>query len=115
MRESAVVHETVLRRVPLSVRLTDDGIRLLDDLAASLGVSKSAVIEMAIREKARREYDEDSWAYTTEAREGIARARMQPGYPVTPAEMEKIADAAETGDASPVIEQIIAKYRDRSG
>ena len=42
-------------------------IRLLDDLAASLGVSKSAVIEMAIREKARREYDEDSWAYTTDA------------------------------------------------
>lgn len=109
------MHETIVRRVPLNVRLTDDGHRLLDDLAASLGVSKSAVIEMAIREKARREYDEDSWAYTAEMRAGIAHARAQPGYPVTPAEMEEIAAAAETGDASPVIERIIAKYRDHSG
>jgi len=109
------MHETIVRRVPLSVRLTDDGHRLLGDLAASLGVSKSAVIEMAIREKARREYDEDSWAYTAEMRAGIAHARAQPGYPVTPAEMEEIAAAAETGDASTVIERIIAKYRDHSG
>jgi len=29
--------------------------------------------------------------------------------------MEEIAIAAETGDASSVIERIIAKYRDRSG
>jgi hypothetical protein len=70
---------------------------------------------MAIREKARREYDEDSWAYTAETRAGIARARTQPGYPVTPAEMEEIAAAADTDDASPTIERIIAKYRDRSG
>ncbi len=106
------MHETAVRRVPLSVRLTDDGYRLLDDLAASLGVSKSAVIEIAIREKARREYDEDAWAYTAEMRAGIARARAQPGYPVTPTEMEEIAAAAETGDAPPVIERILAKYRD---
>ncbi|MDQ2786864.1 MAG: ribbon-helix-helix protein, CopG family [Chloroflexota bacterium] len=106
------MHETIVRRAPLSVRLTDDGHHLLDDLAASLGVSKSAVIEMAIREKARREYDEDSWAYTAETRASIARARAQPGYPVTPTEMEEIAVAAETGDASTVIERIIAKYRD---
>jgi len=105
------MHETSVHRVPLSVRLTDDGHRLLDDLAASLGVSKSAVVEMAIREKARREYDEDSWAYTAESRAGIARARTQPGYPVTPAEMEEIAVAAESGDASPVIERIITKHR----
>lgn len=67
---------------------------------------------MAIREKARREYDEDSWAYTAEMRAGIARARKQPGYPVTPTEMEEIATAAETGDALPAIERIISKYRD---
>lgn len=106
------MHESAIRRVPLSVRLTDEGHRLLDDLSESLGVSKSAVIEMAIREKARREYDEDSWAYTSEMRASIARARQQPGYPVTPSEMEEIAAAADSGDASPVIERIIAKHRD---
>jgi len=52
---------------------------------------------------------------TRQKRARASRARAQPGYPVTPTEMEEIAIAAETGDASSVIERIIAKYRARSG
>ena len=40
---------------PTSVRLSDDAKRLLERIAARLGVSQAAVIELAIREKAKRE------------------------------------------------------------
>lgn len=63
-------------------------------------------------EKSCRDDGDDAWAYTMEMHEAIARARAQPGYPVTPSEMEEIAIAANTGNAAPVIERIIAKYRD---
>lgn len=106
------MNETATHRHPVSLRLTDDAVRLLGDLANSLGVSKSAVIEMAIREKARREFQDDAWAYTPEMRASIARARQQPGYAVTPAEMEELAVAADAGDPALVIERIIAKHRD---
>ncbi len=98
-------------RAPVSARLTDDARHLLADLAGQLGVSKSAVIEMAIREKAQRMYTDDGWTTTPEYRASIARARKQPGYPVTPGEMAAIA-AADASDAEPVIEGIIRKYRD---
>lgn len=38
-----------------SVRLTDEARRLLERLAAKMGVSQAAVLEVAIREKARKE------------------------------------------------------------
>ena len=40
---------------PTSHRLSDEARRLLAVLAEKLGVSQTAVIELAIREKARRE------------------------------------------------------------
>jgi predicted transcriptional regulator len=67
------MHGTTATRAPLSVRLTDDAHRLLGDLAASLGVSKSAVVEMAIREKARQEFDSDAWAYAPKTRASNGR------------------------------------------
>ena len=42
-------------RKKTSITLTGEAIRLLGLLAVSNGVSKSAVIELAIREKAKRE------------------------------------------------------------
>src|SRR5258708_8733226 len=98
------MNETTTHRIPVSLRLTDDAFRMLGDLANSLGVSKSAVIEMAIREKARREYEDDAWAFAAETRAGIARAREEPAYPVTPAEMAEIAAAADAGQAARIIE-----------
>lgn len=86
------MHETTAARTPVSVRLTDDAQHLLSDLATSLGVSKSAVIEMAIREKARREYDNDAWAYTPEMRARIERARQSRDVPgVTEEDLQAIA------------------------
>lgn len=38
-----------------SIRLTPDAIRLLAALAKQLGVSQSAIMELAIREKAAKE------------------------------------------------------------
>jgi predicted transcriptional regulator len=38
-----------------SIRLTPDAKRLLEILAEKLGVSQSAVLELAIRDKAKRE------------------------------------------------------------
>lgn len=49
-----------MAREPMSVRLTDDARHLLAQLSSELGVSKSDVIELAIREKARRSHGEDS-------------------------------------------------------
>lgn len=43
------------RRKPTTIRFTERADRLLDALADKIGVSRSAVIEMAIREKADRE------------------------------------------------------------
>jgi hypothetical protein len=40
---------------PTSVRLTADGHRLLVAMASKLGVNQSAAMEIAIREKAKRE------------------------------------------------------------
>ena len=86
------MHETMATRAPLSVRLTDDARHLLNDLATSLGVSKSAVIEMAIREKARREYDSDMWGYSPEMRARIERARQSREVPgVTEEDLQAIA------------------------
>ncbi len=67
-----------MAREPMSVRLTDDARHLLTQLASELGVSKSDVIELAIREKARRSHDEDAWADTPEFRARLARARTSP-------------------------------------
>ncbi len=86
------MHETTAHRAPLSVRLTDDAHHLLTDLATSLGVSKSAVIEMAIREKARHEYESDAWRYTPEMRVRIERARQSRDVPgVTDEDLQAIA------------------------
>jgi len=62
----------------MSVRLTDDARHLLAQLSSELGVSKSDVIELAIREKARRSHDEDSWASTPEFRTRLEYARKSP-------------------------------------
>lgn len=67
-----------MAREPMSVRLTDDARHLLAHLSAELGVSKSDVIELAIREKARRSHDEDSWALTPVFRARLERARTSP-------------------------------------
>ncbi len=67
-----------MAREPMSVRLTDDARHLLAQLSSELGVSKSDVIELAIREKARRSHDEDSWALTPEFRARLERARRSP-------------------------------------
>lgn len=44
-----------MRKHPTSLRLSPDAKALLVALAQRLGVSQSAVIELAIREKAQRE------------------------------------------------------------
>ncbi len=69
---SRIAGEDDMAREPMSVRLTDDARHLLTELSAELGVSKSDVIELAIREKAWRAHD-DSWASTPEF-----RARLPP-------------------------------------
>ena len=40
---------------PTSVRLSDEAKRLLVALAQKLGISQAAVLQLALREKARRE------------------------------------------------------------
>ncbi len=101
------MHETTAIRTPLSVRLTDDAQHLLSDLATSLGVSKSAVIEMAIREKARREYESDAWGYSPEVRAHIERARQSPDVPgVTDEDLQAIATA---DDPEAAARQLIAQ------
>ena len=45
----------VKKAFTLSIRITDEGKHLLDELSEWYGVSKSSVLEMAIREKARSE------------------------------------------------------------
>jgi hypothetical protein len=44
-----------MKKNPTSIRLSDEGKRLLALMAEKLAVSQSAVLEIAIREKARRE------------------------------------------------------------
>jgi phage terminase small subunit len=86
--------EIAMARKPMSVRLTDDARQLLSQLSSELGVSKSDVIELAIREKARRSHDEDSWAYTPEYRAAIERARQSPSYSgVTSEDLEALVAA----------------------
>ncbi|MHB8644450.1 MAG: ribbon-helix-helix protein, CopG family [Thermomicrobiales bacterium] len=104
------MHEPTVNRAPLSVRLTDDAHHLLSDLATSLGVSKSAVIEMAIREKARREYESDAWGYTPQMRARIERARQSRDVPgVTEEDLQAIAAADDPASAA---RQLIARRLD---
>lgn len=42
-------------KIPNSFRLSEDALRILRALAEYLGVSQAAVIEMALRELARKE------------------------------------------------------------
>ena len=101
------MHETTATRTPLSVRLTDNAQHLLSDLAMSLGVSKSAVIEMAIREKARREYESDAWGYSPEMRARIARAQQSHDVPgVTEEDLQAIA---ASDDPEAAARQLIAQ------
>ncbi len=44
-----------MKNRPTSVRLSDDAKRLIKLMSAKLGISQTAIIELAIREKARRE------------------------------------------------------------
>jgi len=44
-----------MKKYPFSFRLTDRAQQLIDSLAYHLGVSKTAVIELAVRELARQE------------------------------------------------------------
>ena len=83
-----------MAREPMSIRLTDDARHLLTELSSELGVSKSDVIELAIREKARRSHDDDSWANTPEFRAAIERARQSPTYTgVTSEDLEALIAA----------------------
>ncbi len=41
-------------RSPLAMRLTEDGKRLLEALAASRGISQTAVVEQLVRDEAER-------------------------------------------------------------
>ena len=43
------------KKKPIGVRFTPVGVELVEKMAESLGVTKTSVIEMAIREKAKRE------------------------------------------------------------
>lgn len=43
------------RKKLTSIRMTAEGKRLMEMLAKTLGISQSAVLELAIREKARRD------------------------------------------------------------
>lgn len=47
--------KNAVERASTSIRLTAEGARLLKALAERLGVSQSAVMELAIREKAQKE------------------------------------------------------------
>ncbi len=44
-----------MKNKPTSVRLSDDAKRLIRLMADKLGISQTAIIELAIREKAKRE------------------------------------------------------------
>lgn len=44
-----------MKKNPTSIRLSDEGKRLVALLAEKLAVSQTAVLELAIREKAKRE------------------------------------------------------------
>lgn len=44
-----------MKNKPTSVRLSDDAKRLIAELSRKLGISQTAIIELAIREKAKRE------------------------------------------------------------
>jgi predicted transcriptional regulator len=44
-----------MKNKPTSVRLSDDAKRLIAEMSRQLGISQSAIIELAIREKAKRE------------------------------------------------------------
>lgn len=97
-----------MAREPMSIRLTDDARHLLSQLSSDLGVSKSDVIELAIREKARQSHDDDSWAYTLEHRAAIERARQGPAYTgVTSEDMEALITAA---DPVAMIEQLKKRW-----
>lgn len=70
-------------------------------------MSKSAVIEMAIREKARREYESDVWAYSPEVQAPIARARQSRDAPgVTEEDLQAIA---ASDDPEAAARQLIAQ------
>jgi hypothetical protein len=43
-----------MRALPTSLRLTVDGRKYLDGLKATLGISGAAIIELALRELARK-------------------------------------------------------------
>lgn len=95
-----------MAREPMSVRLTDDARHLLTELSAELGVSKSDVIELAIREKARREHD-DAWASTPEFRARLARARTSPVLTgVTEEDLEAVIAA---NDPQAAAQELIAR------
>jgi predicted transcriptional regulator len=44
-----------MKNKPTSVRLSDDAKRLINLMSQKLGISQTAIIELAIREKAKRE------------------------------------------------------------
>jgi Ribbon-helix-helix protein, copG family len=44
-----------MKAKPTSVRLSEDAKRLIKLMSQKLGISQTAIIELAIREKARRE------------------------------------------------------------
>jgi predicted transcriptional regulator len=48
-----------MSKQPTSVRLSDTAKRLIAKLSAKLGISQSAVLEIAIREKAKKERVQD--------------------------------------------------------
>lgn len=44
-----------MKKILTSVRLSDDAKRLIAEMSRKLGISQTAIIELAIREKAKRE------------------------------------------------------------
>jgi predicted transcriptional regulator len=44
-----------MKNKPTSVRLSDDARRLIKLMSEKLGISQTAIIELAVREKAKRE------------------------------------------------------------
>ena len=44
-----------MKNKPTSIRLSDDAKRLIKLMSQELGISQTAIIELAIREKAKRE------------------------------------------------------------
>ena len=62
------------RKHPFSLRLSPEALHLIDQLADHLGLSKTSVVEMAVRQLGRRELTDQ----TPSQRRSRAQEKMKP-------------------------------------